>query len=198
MFVFSPVLNRTLALDLEIHLPEIKNGNQKAFEVVFKALYGDLCRYAYSILKDKDESEDLVQNTFVIFWEKRDQILIMGSLKSYLYKSVYNHFLNKIKHLGVRQEHQNHFKYTNSEAYSDTGNVANELENRIDQAIERLPTQCGKIFKMSRYEELKYQEIADVLDISVKTVENQIGKALKLMRLELSEYLVSLLIFFSI
>jgi RNA polymerase sigma-70 factor (family 1) len=197
MFAFAPVLNRKLAINIDIHIEEIRNGNQAAFEKVFRLLYADLCRYANNMLRDKDEAEDLVQNTFVGFWEKRQQIIVVGSLKSYLYKAVYNHCLNKIKHATVKQEHEAYVANNFSEAAIGSNYLANELEENIEKAIEKLPEQCGKIFKMSRFDELKYQEIADILEISVKTVENQIGKALKIMRVELSEYLVSLLIFIS-
>jgi RNA polymerase sigma-70 factor (family 1) len=194
MFAFAPALDRKLAINLDIHIEEIRNGNQFAFEKVFRLLYADLCRYANNMLRNQDEAEDLVQNTFVAFWEKRQQIMVVGSLKAYLYKSVYNHCLNKIKHGKIRLEHESYVINNFSEASLGQPHIANELEGNIEKAIEKLPEQCQKIFKMSRFDELKYQEIADILEISVKTVENQIGKALKIMRIELSEYLLSLLI----
>ncbi len=198
MFAALSIQNRMLARDLEIYLKDIRQGNQLAFEKVFKALYADLCRYANSLLHDPDEAEDLVQNTFVILWEKRQHIVIESSLKAYLYKAVYNHCLNKVKHLQVRQQHREYTLNHSDELASGLPLGLHELQTQIERALQKLPEQCGKIFNMSRYDELKYQEIADILGISIKTVENQMGKALKIMREELSDYLVSIIIFLNI
>lgn len=186
-----------MKLDYTKYWQEIKEGDQQAFEVVFKGMYADLCRYAHSFLKDKDDAEDLVQNTFVKVWDKRDQIELSDSLSGYLYRMVYNQSMNKIKHQNIRLEHVEHVKhqFDEGEFVIDNAQNLNEMHERVHLAIDKLPKECGRIFKMSRFEELKYQEIADTLEISIKTVENQIGKALKIMRTELSEYLVGLLIF---
>jgi RNA polymerase sigma-70 factor (family 1) len=198
MFVNTLFLDKILTADLNIYLDDIRSGNQQAFEKVFRQLYAPLCHYAHNLLHNKDEAEDLVQNTFVHFWEKRQEITVIGSLKAYLYKAVYNHSLNKIKHWGIRQEHQSYVQHSYTEASLDHTLAATELQAGINKALSKLPEQCAKVFGMSRFDELKYQEIADILGISVKTVENQMGKALKIMRAELAEYLVSVLIFLSI
>lgn len=143
------------------------------------------------MLNDLDEAEEVVQNTFYIIWKKRESLTIQSSVKSYLYKSVYNDCLNKLKHQKVRQAHAQDFQHTHSSESEDGIKLlhAKELKLKIDQALESLPEQCGKVFRLNRFEELKYKEIAEHLNISVKTVEIHMSKALKLMREQLKEYL---------
>lgn len=173
----------------------INEGSETAYEVLFKAHYQRLCTYACSILKDMDDAEEVVQSVFLNIWEKRTTLEITTSLKSYLYRAVHNYCMNRIKHLGIRDVHREHTIYYQSEAQDVVNEAMNadELELQIERAILGLPEQCRLIFRMSRFEELRYQEIADRLHLSVKTVENQIGKALKILRGELSDYLLSLI-----
>ncbi len=188
-------LSNKVEINGQIDWEPISQGDKQAFEQVFKSYYALLCRYAKSLVNDLDEAEEVVQNTFYIIWSKRETLEIKGSLKAYLYRAVHNDCLNKLKHLQIRKAHADHYKHTNSGAYEDTGKAlqAKELRQKIEQAIVTLPEQCGKVFRLNRFEELKYQEIAEQLNISVKTVENHMGKALKLMREQLKDYLPSLL-----
>lgn len=174
----------------------IRAGNERIFEETFRKYYQSLCNYANSILKEMDEAEEVVQNLFLSVWEKRSELEISISLKSYLYRAVHNHCLNRIKHLKVREEYQQYavnFYDASYESVSQTV-MKNELEQKIEEAIRKLPEQCRLIFRMSRFEELKYHEIAEQLELSPKTVENQIGKALKILRVELAEYLPLIII----
>lgn len=174
----------------------IREGNERIFEETFRKYYQSLCNYANSILKETDEAEEVVQNLFLSIWEKRSDLEISISLKSYLYRAVHNHCLNRIKHLKVREEYQQYavnFYDASYESVSQTV-MKNELETKIEEAIRKLPEQCRLIFRMSRFEELKYHEIAEQLELSPKTVENQIGKALKILRVELAEYLPLIII----
>ncbi|MDF3027042.1 MAG: hypothetical protein K0S23_1349 [Fluviicola sp.] len=164
--------------------------------MVFRDYYKPLVRYGNTFLKDSDETEDVVQQVFVSLWEKRTQLDIHTSIRAVLYKSVQNACLNKIKHLKVRDTYaEEMMAVAVPEETSDPVQV-NELNERIQQALESMPEQCGRIFKMSRFEQLRYQEIADQLGLSVKTVENQMGKALKIVREELKDYLPILILFF--
>ena len=175
----------------------IRQGNERIFEEIFRKYYQSLSNYANSILKEMDEAEEIVQNLFLGIWEKRSDLEITISLKSYLYRAVHNHCLNRIKHLKVREEYQqyaNNFYDVSHESVSNTV-IKNELEGKIDEAIKKLPEQCRLIFSMSRFDELKYYEIAEKLSLSPKTVENQIGKALKILRIELAEYLPLIVLF---
>ncbi len=178
-------------------LQTILSGNESAFEMIFKAYYQPLCRYAYSFLEDKEEAEEVVQSAFITVWEKRKSLDIQTSLKSYLYRMVRNGCLNVIKHEKVKQQHVAHELAVTEVSYESVSQkvYATELEIKITEAMKALPDQCRLVFQLSRFEELKYQEIADQLKISVKTVENHMGKALKIMREQLKEYLPLLLIF---
>ncbi|PWK16126.1 RNA polymerase sigma-70 factor (ECF subfamily) [Arcicella aurantiaca] len=174
----------------------IRQGNERVFETVFKKHYQALCNYACGILKDMDDAEEVVQSIFLKFWEQRAEIEISVSLKSYLYRAVHNTCLNRLKHLKIQETYRqyvgDYLENTHDSATDILDKV--ELESRIADALEKLPEQCRLIFKMSRFEELKYQEIADRLRLSIKTVENQIGKALKIMRTELADYLPIILL----
>lgn len=175
----------------------IKEGNASAFEMIFRTYYQSLCNYAYSFLSDKDEAEEVVQATFITIWEKRASVSIDTSFKSYLYRAVRNSCLNVIKHEKVKQQHASYqVAYSESSVESVSQAVqASELENKIQEAMKVLPEQCRLVFQLSRFEELKYAEIAEQLQISVKTVENHMGKALKIMREQLKDYLPLFLIF---
>lgn len=172
---------------------QAKAGDESAFEAIFKNYYEDLCRYANKIIQDLESSEEIVQDLFCTLWDKKNHILLSTSLKSYLFRAVFNSCMKHIRHLKVRQVHQKEVLHTTNEGQEDGKFEEFELELKIEKIIEQLPEQCRKIFKLSRFENKKYQEIADELGISVKTVEAQVSKALKILREELKEYLVILL-----
>jgi RNA polymerase sigma-70 factor (ECF subfamily) len=176
-------------------ISSIKNGNEAAFEKVFKTYFRNLHAFAYTFMKDDIIAEEIVQNVFFRIWEKKEQLQIDDSLKAYLYRSVHNESLNHLKHLKIKNSFQLHYSANMESSNQDASNqmIATELENDIQKAISELPPQCRTIFQMSRFEQLKYQQIADQLNISIKTVENQMGKALKVLRLRLVEYLPFLL-----
>ncbi|WP_138483459.1 RNA polymerase sigma-70 factor [Dyadobacter bucti] len=173
----------------------IRRGDEQAFEQTFRKYYPRLCNYACTLLKDEEESEEVVQTVFLTIWEKRADLEITLSLKSYLYRAVHNHCLNRFKHASVREAHRDYTLNYIPQSYESVTEVihASELEERIEKAVSTLPEQCQRAFRLSRFEELKYHEIAEQLGISIKTVENQIGKALKILRLELADYLPAML-----
>lgn len=175
-------------------LKDIVEGKLYAFEMIFKQYYKPLVAYSRTILKDHQEAEDVVQQVFITIWNKKNELLNVTSFRSYLYRSVYNASLNRIKQVGIRQQYAKEFSLNAKEAFEERSDQK-ELEIQIENAMRRLPEQCGKIFRMSRFEQLKYKEIADTLGLSVKTVENQMGKALKLMRESLADYLPVLIFF---
>ena len=134
----------------------------------------------------------MVQNVFYKMWERSEAVNISGSITAYLYRAVHNECLNYLKHLKVRSEHQ---LYVSHRAGHDHDSASKhlqlkELDSRLQSALNALPEQCRTIFQMSRFEELRYREIADRLEISVKTVENQMGKALKILRSKLVDFLI--------
>ncbi|WP_129714050.1 RNA polymerase sigma-70 factor [Pedobacter sp. SYP-B3415] len=171
-------------------IDQIKQGHKAAFDQVFLEFYKHLHAYANNMLKDSDAAEEAVQNVFCRIWERRAQLNAEGYLKSFLYRAVHNECLNNLKHQKVRSAFQLH--YANEPAESpapDEHMQASELERQIFQAIEELPLKCREIFRMSRMEQLRYHEIATALNISVKTVENQMGKALRVLRVKLADFL---------
>ncbi|GHB62303.1 RNA polymerase sigma-70 factor [Persicitalea jodogahamensis] len=192
-YVFLPK-TKILAL-VQLSDPEIvqaiRQGQESAFEQMFRTYYEPLCRYANTLLKDSDEAEEVTQGLFLTIWEKRSDLEITLSLKAYLYRAVHNHCLNRIKHYGVRETHRAYSLHFQTDSHDSVTEAiyGSELEKRIERAVSKLPEQCQVVFRMSRFEELKYQEIADQLGLSIKTIENQIGKALKIMRKELADYL---------
>ena len=166
-------------------------NDDQVFEQLFKKHFNSLHAYAFTILKDEDLAEEIVQGMFLKFWEKREKLHIQ-SIKAYLYKCVYNDSLNYIKHEKTKYKYQEYTKYTmNTENEPASLKVElSELQYHISQALAHLPQQCRTIFQLSRFEELKYREIADHLGLSIKTVESQMGKALKILRYKLADFLV--------
>jgi RNA polymerase sigma-70 factor (ECF subfamily) len=167
------------------------------FEDVFKTHFKNLHVYAYTIIKDDAAAEEIVQNVFYKLWEKRDQVKIEQSLSAYLYRSVHNDCLNYLKHAKVKAAHQVHAGH-NSHITDNQGDPAalKELREKIEAALNELPEQCRTVFQMSRFEGLRYRMIADELGISVKTVENHMGKALRLLRSKLAAFLPVLVLLF--
>ncbi|KPM46909.1 RNA polymerase sigma-70 factor [Jiulongibacter sediminis] len=180
----------------EKQIHALRAGDASVFEEVFRLHYDSLCRYAFSLLNRQAEAEDLVQQVFVTYWENREKTIISGSLKGYLFRSVHNRCLNSIKHDKVKAAYTDHslFFETNYHLEVEENFQAEELKGKIDEVIENLPTECQRVFRMSRIDQLRHKEIAEKLSISVKTVENQIGKALKIMRTSLADYLVSIIL----
>lgn len=183
-------------IDLEEIASKIKAGDEQAFEAMFKANYAGLCGYAQKYVSDLEQAEEIVQDVFCNFWNKRASLEVSGSLEAYLYRSVRNTCINHLKHLKVRNQYaivQARFIQMEEKRVYDKMQEL-ELHNKIEESINLLPTERQKIFKLSRFENMKYQEIAIHLGISIKTVEAQMGKALKFLRENLAEYLPILLL----
>lgn len=174
----------------------LKAGDIAAFEMLFRTYYQSLCNYAYTFVRDLEEAEEIVQSTFSNVWEKRDNIAVHTGIKPYLYAMVRNACLNVLKHEKIKQRHAAMELATGERSIESVTRTveATELEQRIMEAMNQLPEQCRLVFKLSRFEELKYAEIAGQLDISIKTVENHMGKALRIMREQLKDYLLMLVI----
>lgn len=183
-------LNNQLTIQL------LLSGDEGTFEQVYKHYLRRLHGYAMSILKDVDIAEGMVQNVFMKLWERRERLSFSGSLQAYLYGAVYNECLNYLRHQRVKSDHRLHVAYTMKENDDETGAGMEllDLKEKLQHALNELPEKCRTVFQMSRFEDLKYQEIADRLDLSVKTVEAHMGKALKLLRLKLADFLPLLLL----
>jgi RNA polymerase sigma-70 factor (ECF subfamily) len=177
----------TQELPEEDIISAIREGNAVAFRHVFDSCYESLCAYAYSILRDVPEAEDTVQSIFMKLWEKRDALEIRQSVRSYLFKAVYNQCLNQIEHRAVKSRHRALTQWEATEASSEPDMFPEELGEKVRQAIDNLPPQCKKIFVMSRFDGLRYPEISSRLNISINTIQNQICKALRVLREELKD-----------
>lgn len=181
-----------MAIEESELLEAFSNGDNAAFEKLFKAYYEPACRYVIRIIRDSDTTEEIVQATFVNLWEKRDLIRSDISFKSYVFRAAYNTALNYIKHRKVVSSYvakkQDRIVELQQNFVSHQPDF--ELQKRIKDALNDLPPQCQRVFRLSREEGLKYHEIADELGISKKTVEVHMGKALKLLRASLKDYLV--------
>lgn len=170
---------------------ENKQKAHDLFRELFYAYHAKLHRYAFTIVKDNDAASDLVQTVFINLWRQRKELLEDDGIASYLYRSVYNRSLNYLRDKKTRDEHLITATGLADSFTDDTGHKisAKELSERIDRILESLPPKCRLVFKKSRLEHKRYTEIAEELQLSVKTVEAQIGKALRIFRKELKDYL---------
>ena len=170
---------------------KIQGGDIGVFEQLFRKYYEPLCHHADKILKDMDAAEDIVQEFFYNFWKNRETFNPKLSLNAYLYQSIRNNALHQLEHQAVKQTFvqnvMNDYKDVQpSESQEDV--EMHELNNVINATLQQMPERCSRIFRMNRFEGKKYREIADILSISVKTVEADMGKALQIFRKSLKEF----------
>ena len=168
---------------------KVKTGDIKAYEFIFHRYYGALCAFSSVIIHDEAAAEEIVQDFFVKLWEKRNQINIETSVKNYFFRSVKNLCLNHIQHNKIKMRYSQQMmteaeKHLPGEEHFEDF----ELYEKIEESILSLPEKRREIFRLSREEGLKYREIADRLQISVKTVEAQMGLAIKTLREKLKNY----------
>lgn len=158
------------------------------FEDLFKRYYAALCSFAYQYTTDHDVAEEIVQDTFTYLWENSNRIQIRTTLESYLYGAIRNAALNHLKRQKVHEKYELHTK-TQEITRSENFIELDELEEAIDKALAALPEKCREIFEMSRYRGMTYVEISNALNISIKTVETQMSRALKSLRQALKHYM---------
>lgn len=171
-------------------------GNHDAFEKIFLRFYGPLCKFAWRFLNSRHIAEEVVQDAFLSMWESRETLDSGQNIKSYLYQAVRNRALNYIKHEKVAERHNREITWINPEPATQIHSLDEESEfvRQVQQAISHLPEGARQIYKLSRKDGLTYQEIAEVLDISPKTVESQMSRALKMLRNTLSKFIPALII----
>ncbi len=167
----------------------IRKGDVKEFESLFRSSYVSLVRYAKTIIKDHDTAEEIVQDLFFRIWQDKEKLNIVSSLNGYLFRAVYNRCLHLISHRKTVEKYAREASFLYVENPEDPMSLLryNDLQNKIVRILERLPDRCGRIFCMNRFEGLKYAEIAQKLSVSVKTVEANMGRALREFRKELNE-----------
>ncbi len=164
--------------------------SREVFEQIFRQFYAPLVVYACRYVAGIDVAREIVQDFFVRFYEKRESLNIGVSLKSYLYRSVYNCCINHLNQRNIQDRHLKtiELERDHEENMEEEINTV-ELEYRIDEIINELPAKCRQIFRMNRLEGLRNEEIAKQLNLSKRTVETQISKALKILRKKLADYI---------
>jgi RNA polymerase sigma-70 factor (ECF subfamily) len=172
----------------------LKAGEESAFQTLFEAHYLILCVYAKRIVGDADIAKEVVQVVFVRLYEHRQAIAPLRSIKAYLLTSVHNSCLNHLKQQHTYQMHHQYILQQTSTGEQADPLVELELEEKIYQVVQQLPEQCRRIFQMNRFEGKKNGKIATELGLSIRTVETQISKALKILRHQLADYLPMLLL----
>jgi RNA polymerase sigma-70 factor (ECF subfamily) len=170
---------------------KIQDGDIREFERLFVKYYKPLCEYAEKILKDMDSAEDIVQEFFFNFWKNRSTLSLKFSLNAYLYHSIRNNALHHLEHLAIRATYVQEVVSGIKDLVEDNNQdeiEMQELNKVIAVTLQQMPERCSKVFRMNRFEGKKYREIAEILSISIKTVEADMGKALHAFRKTLKEY----------
>ncbi len=176
---------------------KIKKGDEKAFERLFHTYYSHLCLFAEHYVRNQAEAEEIVQDIFVRLWENRKRIVIATSVKNYLFRSVKNRSLNFLQHKKIETRYAEELlSEAEQNTPDDTGFIESELLHKIEESIKSMPEKRQEIFRLSREEGLKYREIAEKLDISIKTVETHMGLAIKTLRDKLKQFTSFILINF--
>lgn len=171
----------------------MQNGDEVAFKRLFLKYYASLCEYASQYIRGT-ESEELVEDLMLFLWENRSEIVITTAIKSYLFIATKNRCLNAIKkNIYHEQVHSLIYEKLKDQFEDPDYYIVNELSNKIDAAIAKLPEKYRETFEMSRFGEQTNAEIAKQLDVSVKTVEYRITQSLKFLRIELRDYITCLL-----
>jgi RNA polymerase sigma-70 factor (ECF subfamily) len=176
------------ASDREL-MDRLRAGGESAFEVVFRTHYAQLVGLAQGILRDRAPAEDVAQEVMLELWRRREHIVLETSLRAYLLRAARNRALNQLRHQRVAQRGDPEAVGSAPAAPADRDLVEKEIDAAVAAAVAALPERCREVFKLSRVHGLKYAEIAQVLEISVKTVEAQMGKAMRVLRERLAPWL---------
>jgi RNA polymerase sigma-70 factor (ECF subfamily) len=171
-------------------IEQLKKGSEDAYGYFFNCYYKELCNYILAVSGDSKLAEEIAQQAFIKFWEKREKLFIReNNLKKYFFKVAYNLFIDSKRKVKMEFELLEKLK---QEVYSDIVEVDSSLFEQklklVEAEIDKLPEQCKKVFVLGKKEGFKYQEISEQLDISIKTVEVHMSKALKKLRTQLSLY----------
>ena len=167
----------------------IQSGNRAAFRQLYDRYYKYLVVTAYNVLGDSEKARDLAQDVFFTLWTKKDQLNINSAVKSYLRRAVINRTLNFIESQRLNfDEDDPVFNSLNEEASAQKELEGDELQRIVNQTIDKLPQKCRMIFKLCRIEKIPHKEVAEQLGISTKTIENQMTKALKILKSAIQPY----------
>ncbi len=168
----------------------LRGGSQDAFDAIFREHYSFLVGLVQSMLHDRGVAEEIAQDVMLELWRRRDTLIVEATLRAYLYRAARNRALNFIRHERVAQRAAPYAAdETTAPATAEHALADAEIDRAVRAALEQLPPRCREVFELSRIHNLKYAEIARTLDISIKTVEAQMGKALRLLRASLADWL---------
>jgi len=179
-----------LRLESNDLLERLRQGDESAFDAIFREWYPSLVRSAESIVRSRAVAEELVQDVMLELWRRRESLAKESSPQAYLFQSTRNRALNHIRHERVeRKSEPDLMQRTETSASAPSQLIEEEIEVALRTAVAELPDRCREVFELSRTHGLKYAEIATTLGISVKTVEAQMGKALRSLRVKLAPWL---------
>ena len=179
-----------LRLESNELLEHLRQGDEAAFDAIFRAWYPSLVRSAESVVRSRAVAEEVVQDVMLELWRRRESLAQESSAQAYLFRSTRNRALNHIRHERVEQKSEPELmQRTEISASAPSHLVEEEIEAALKVAVAELPERCREVFELSRTHGLKYAEIATTLGISVKTVEAQMGKALRSLRVKLAPWL---------
>ena len=170
-------------------LGRLRGGDKDAFDSIFREYYPHLTGVAESMLREREAAEDMAQDVMMELWRRRETLVLETSLRAYLFRAVRNRSLNYLRHLRIAPRVDPEAAATVSGGSADRDTLENEMETAVRAAIGELPERCREVFQLSRVHGLKYVEIAQALEISVKTVEAQMGKAIRVLRTRLAAWL---------
>jgi RNA polymerase sigma-70 factor (ECF subfamily) len=183
------IFRRAPILDSNELLVRLRRGDEAAFDAIFRRWYPSLVRAAESLVRSRAVAEELVQDVMLELWKRRETLAEESSPQAYLFQATRNRALNHIRHARIERLGEPHA--SRPEAVDSTAHslvVEEEMLVAVKKAVDRLPDRCREVFELSRTHGLKYSEIATALGISIKTVEAQMGKALKTLREELAPW----------
>lgn len=173
----------------------IQRGERSAMKVFFEKYYNPLVKFVWSMVRDEDDAENITQDSFLKIWSIREQMDPSLNIKSLLYKIARNNALNFLKHNKVQEQGRQYLRIVRDTPRSPEADYLNkELGEAIETAISNLPEKCRNVFIMNRLDRLKYHEIAEILGLSIKTVEAHMGRAYKYLRKNLSQFITQLFI----
>lgn len=171
-------------------LARLRQGDAAAFDAIFRTWYGPLVGTAERMLRDRAVAEELVQDVMLELWRRRETLAADGSAQAYLFQATRNRVLNHLRHRKIEQRSEPEILADSSPSLpADAVAAEGELDIAVQRAVQSLPDRCREVFELSRVHGLKYAEIARQLGISVKTVEAQMGKALRTLRERLAPWL---------
>jgi len=198
LIVLFPINQQRMVVSNKHLLERLQNGDESTFEVIYKMYAPRLYYFVYEYIPQKDISENIVQETLMVLWNKKSELIDNTNLGAYLFTVAKNNCLYKLREIKYRQRIFDYAEVTETELEANYSALENlettrfnevEIEQIIENTLSQLPPQCRTVFNLSRFEGKKNKEIAEELNISVKAVEGHITKALKVFRITLKDYL---------